>query len=207
MLKEYMASLGQVRKLSIEEERRLWKACKEEGNEEARQRIIESYQLLVCREAMKYAVQETVKMDLLQEGMVGLMEAADRFDPSLGIAFSLYAVHRIRGRIQNFLGSMSCETPFETEEEEGRSPFSNMSAPDLAFEMADQSFLHTAVDEAVQRLPAREQDVIRHVFIEERSAAETASSMEVSTAYVYRLEKKGIRRLRGMLSRLIHERK
>lgn len=206
MLKEYMASLGQVKRLSMEEERRLWKAYKEEGNEGARQRIIESYQLLVCREAMKYAVQETIKMDLLQEGMVGLMEAVERFDPSRGIAFSLYAVHRVRGRIQNFLGSMRCETPFEMEEE-GRSPFSNMSAPDLAFEMADQSFLHTAVDEAVKRLPMREQDVIRHVFIEERSAAETASSMEVSTTYVYRLEKKGIRRLRGMLSRLIHERK
>ena len=207
MLEEYMRALGSVRKLAPEEEQALWKQYKEEGSEEARQKIIESYQLLVCREAGKYAVQETVMMDLLQEGMVGLMEAADHFDPSLGVAFSLYAVHRVRGRMVNFLGGARCETPFETEGEEPRSPFAGMAAPDLAFESADRNFLHSAVEKAVCRLPTREQDVIRRVFIEEQSAAETANSLAVSTAYVYRLEKRGIRRLRGMLSRLMHERK
>lgn len=60
---------------------------------------------------------------------------------------------------------------------------------------------------AVSRLPLREQDVIRRVYLNEQTAAETADAMDVSTAYVYRLEKRGIRRLRGMLSKLIHDRK
>lgn len=207
MLEEYMRAMGTVRKLSLEEERRLWAEYKEGGSEEARQRLIESYQLLVCREAMKYAVQETVKMDLLQEGMVGLMEAAEHFDPSLGVAFSLYAVHRVRGRMMNFLGAASCEMPFETEGEDTAGPLAGMTSPDLAFESADRSLLHSAVDQAVQRLPAREKDVIRKVFLEECTVAEAASTMAVSTSYVYQLEKRGIRRLRGMLSRLMHERK
>ncbi|MFR6110396.1 MAG: sigma factor-like helix-turn-helix DNA-binding protein [Dialister invisus] len=42
---------------------------------------------------------------------------------------------------------------------------------------------------------------------EGKTVAETANEMDVSTAYVYRLEKRGIHRLRGMLSKLMHERK
>lgn len=49
--------------------------------------------------------------------------------------------------------------------------------------------------------------MIRRVYLKEQTAQETAYAMDVSTAYVYRLEKRGIRRLRGMLSKLIHDRK
>ncbi|MFQ7109259.1 MAG: sigma factor [Dialister invisus] len=47
------------------------------------------------KEATKYPVQETVLLDLIQEGTVGLMEAAEKFDIEQGVAFSLYAIHRI----------------------------------------------------------------------------------------------------------------
>lgn len=70
---------------------------------EARQKLIEHYQLLVFKEATKYPVQETVLLDLIQEGTVGLMEAAEKFDIEQGVAFSLYAIHRIRGRMLDFL--------------------------------------------------------------------------------------------------------
>lgn len=103
MLKEYMHSLQSLRKLTAEDERRLWKKYKKDGSIDARQILIENYQLLVCREVMKFPVQETVKMDLIQEGMVGLLEAAERYNPSLQVAFSLYAVHRVRGRMLDFL--------------------------------------------------------------------------------------------------------
>lgn len=53
----------------------------------------------------------------------------------------------------------------------------------------------------------KEQDVIRSVYLKEKTVAETANEMDVSKAYVYRLEKRGIHRLRGMLSKLMHERK
>lgn len=42
---------------------------------------------------------------------------------------------------------------------------------------------------AVSRLPVKEQDVIRRVYLKEQTAQETAHAMDVSTAYVYRLEK------------------
>ena len=171
---------------------------------EARESLIEHYQPLVFREAMKYSLQETVTLDLIQEGTVGLMEAVEKFDPTLGVAFSLYALHRVRGRMVDFLQKNGRDLLLEDGQEQ---MLLTEAVPDTAFESADKSVLHSRVDEAMSRLPEREQDVLRLVYLKEQSAQETAAAMDVSTAYVYRLEKRGIRRLRGMLSKLIHDRK
>lgn len=205
MLEEYKSYLATLTKLSREEEEELWKQYKEKDLLEARQSLIEHYQPLVFREAMKYGLQEAVTLDLIQEGTVGLMEAVERYDPSLGVAFSLYALHRVRGRMLNFLRKNGSEVLLEDGEEE--KVFLTEAIPDTAFESADKSVLNMAVSHAVSRLPLKEQDVIRRVYLNEQTAAETADAMDVSTAYVYRLEKRGIRRLRGMLSKLIHDRK
>ena len=205
MLEQYKEFLSRLTLLSLDEEKALWKQYKEEDELGARQRLIENYQPLVFREAMKYGLQETVTLDLIQEGTVGLMEAVERFEPSHGVAFSLYAVHRIRGRMLNFLSENKNEILLEEGEDE--KVFLSRAVEDTAFECADKSALHEAVDSAVSRLPGREQEVIRSVYLAEQTAAETASAMDVSTAYVYQLEKRGIRRLRGMLSKLMHERK
>lgn len=105
MLEEYKACLSRVTLLSREEEQALWKEYKVEEEIDARQRLIENYQPLVFKEAVKYGLQEAVTMDLIQEGTVGLMEAVERYDPLAGVAFSLYAIHRIRGRMLNFLNA------------------------------------------------------------------------------------------------------
>ena len=204
MLDEYKAFLATIRKLTREEEAVLWKQYKEEGLLEARQSLIEHYQPLVFREAMKYGLQEAVTLDLIQEGTVGLMEAVEKYNPSLGVAFSLYALHRVRGRMVDFLQENGKDLLLDKGEEEA---YLTETVPDTAFESADKSVLHSTVDRAMSRLPEREQDVLRMVYLKEQSAQETAAAMNVSTAYVYRLEKRGIRRLRGMLSKLIHDRK
>lgn len=205
MLEEYKSFLATLTKLSREEEEELWKQYKEQDLLEARQSLIEHYQPLVFREAMKYGLQEAVTLDLIQEGTVGLMEAVERFDPSQGVAFSLYALHRVRGRMLNFLRRNGSEVLLDDGVEE--KVFLTEAIPDTAFESADKSVLNMAVSHAVSRLPVKEQDVIRRVYLNEQTAQETAHAMDVSTAYVYRLEKRGIRRLRGMLSKLIHDRK
>lgn len=205
MLEEYKSFLATLTKLSREEEEELWKQYKEQDLLEARQSLIEHYQPLVFREAMKYGLQEAVTLDLIQEGTVGLMEAVERFDPSQGVAFSLYALHRVRGRMLNFLRRNGSEVLLDDGEEE--KVFLTEAIPDTAFESADKSVLNMAVSHAVSRLSVKEQDVIRRVYLNEQTAQETAHAMDVSTAYVYRLEKRGIRRLRGMLSKLIHDRK
>lgn len=207
MLSEYVSSLSHVRKLSWEEEMALWKRYKEDEDIEARQEIIEHYQLLVFKEAIKYPLQETVVLDLIQEGMVGLMEAAEKFNPDNGVAFSLYALHRVRGRMIDFLRQNRQEVLVDMQDEIQAQPYLQSATGDTAFESADFDSLNHAVSSAFSRLPGREQDVLRNVYYKEKTAAETADAMDVSTAYVYKLEKKGIRRMRGMLSRLMHDRK
>lgn len=207
MLSEYVSSLSQVRKLTWEEEMALWKRYKEDEDIEARQEIIEHYQLLVFKEAIKYPLQETVVLDLIQEGMVGLMEAAEKFNPDNGVAFSLYALHRVRGRMIDFLRQNQQEVLVDMQDEIQAQPYLQSATGDTAFESADFDSLNHAVSSAFSRLPGREQDVLRNVYYKEKTAAETADAMDVSTAYVYKLEKKGIRRMRGMLSRLMHDRK
>ncbi|WP_308667767.1 sigma-70 family RNA polymerase sigma factor [Allisonella histaminiformans] len=207
MLSEYVSSLSQVRKLTWEEEMALWKRYKEDEDIEARQEIIEHYQLLVFKEAIKYPLQETVVLDLIQEGMVGLMEAAEKFNPDNGVAFSLYALHRVRGRMIDFLRQNQQEVLVDMQDEIQAQPYLQSATGDTAFESADFNSLNHAVSSAFSRLPGREQDVLRNVYYKEKTAAETADAMDVSTAYVYKLEKKGIRRMRGMLSRLMHDRK
>lgn len=207
MLSEYVSSLSHVRKLTWEEEMTLWKRYKEDEDIEARQEIIEHYQLLVFKEAIKYPLQETVVLDLIQEGMVGLMEAAEKFNPDNGVAFSLYALHRVRGRMIDFLRQNRQEVLVDMQDEIQAQPYLQSATGDTAFESADFDSLNHAVSSAFSRLPGREQDVLRNVYYKEKTAAETADAMDVSTAYVYKLEKKGIRRMRGMLSRLMHDRK
>ena len=177
MLSEYVSSLSHVRKLTWEEEMALWKRYKEDEDIEARQEIIEHYQLLVFKEADN------------------------------GVAFSLYALHRVRGRMIDFLRQNQQEVLVDMQDEIQAQPYLRSATGDTAFESADFDSLNYAVSSAFSRLPGREQDVLRNVYYKEKTAAETADAMDVSTAYVYKLEKKGIRRMRGLLSRLMHDRK
>ena len=209
MLTEYMAALANVALLSPEEEQALWFAYKEQGEEEARSTLIESYQPLVFKEALRWNLQESLRLDLLQEGTVGLIEATERYDHRLGVAFSLYARHRIRGRMLDYLKRDGSLIPMDEKAwEESRHQFHTLlqGSTDV-FEVTDRKMLYELVIEAVGRLPEKERVVVAGLYLEDIAPQEMAQHLAVSKAYVYKLQKTGIRRLRGMLSRLMHERK
>ena len=206
MFSDYVKKLSAVQKLTPTEEEELWRAYKECGNEAARQRIIESYQPLVFREVMPYRALSAV-MDAIQEGTDGLIEAVERYDPSRGVAFSLYAVHRIRGRILNFL---RCEgqvdlpcLEVETETHETAKDLLVDVCPSVA-ELAEHHALVGVLGAAMERLPARERLVLEGVTIGGARAQTMAEALGVTSAQIYRLQKNGIRRIRGMLSRFMH---
>ena len=102
MLQKYLTELKKIKMLSPEEERELG-IREEEGDEAAHQKLISSYQPLVFKTAVQFHMPEEVTLELIQEGTVGLLEAAESYDYKKGIAFSLYAVHRIRGRMCDFM--------------------------------------------------------------------------------------------------------
>ena len=205
MFSDYLKKLADVQKLTPTEEGELWRAYKERGDEAARRTIIESYQPLVFREVMPYRALPAV-MDAVQEGTIGLIEAVERYDPTRGVAFSLYAVHRVRGRILDFLRregrvDLPC-LEAETEAYETAKELLVDERPSVA-ELAEHHALVGVLGAAMERLPARERLVLEGVTIGGARAQTMAESLGVTPAQIYRLQKNGIRRIRGILSRFM----
>jgi RNA polymerase sigma-32 factor len=79
---------------------RLWKDKKDE---KALHELIRSYTRLVIAIAAKFKNYGLPMGDLIQEGNIGLMEAAARFEPALENRFSTYATWWIRAQIQDYV--------------------------------------------------------------------------------------------------------
>ena len=145
-------------------------------------------------------------MDAVQEGTIGLIEAVERYDPKRGVAFSLYAVHRVRGRILDFLRREGqVDLPCLEEETEMCETAKELlvdERPSVA-ELAEHHALVGVLGAAMARLPARERIVLEGVTIGGTRAQTMAESLGVTPAQIYRLQKNGIRRVRGMLSRFM----
>ena len=208
-LDQYMKELNRVQLLEPEEERALWQAFKEENDTAARQRLIESYQPLVFKQAMPFRSLDNI-MDIIQEGTVGLIEAVENYDYRRGVAFSLYAVHRIRGRILNFVkkeGGADIACIDGAEEQPGRRFNISELVDDAAPlpEQTERKFLAEQLQAALARLPQKERQVISSVYLEQQEAKDVAAALAVSPSHIYRLQKTGIRRIRGMLSKFMQQ--
>jgi RNA polymerase primary sigma factor len=95
MLKTYLKQMGAIPMLTRDEELRLAKLV-EEGDAEARARLIEANLRLVVSIAKKYSNPGLDLLDLIQEGNLGLMKAAEKFEYKRGHKFSTYATWWIR---------------------------------------------------------------------------------------------------------------
>jgi RNA polymerase primary sigma factor len=94
----YLNDVSMYPLLEIEEERRLCVAAKN-GDIEAKQMLINCNLRLVFSIAKRYLNRNMPFADLIQEGNLGLMKAADKFDPDKGYKFSTYATWWIRQAI------------------------------------------------------------------------------------------------------------
>jgi RNA polymerase primary sigma factor len=90
--------------LSKEEEIELSQAI-ERGDLEAKERLINSNLRLVVSNARRYMRQDLNLLDLIQEGILGLIRASEKFDWRKGYKFSTYATFWIRQAIQRALES------------------------------------------------------------------------------------------------------
>ena len=207
MLQKYLTELKKIKMLSPEEERELW-IREEEGDEAAHQKLISSYQPLVFKTAVQFHMPEEVTLELIQEGTVGLLEAAESYDYKNGIAFSLYAVHRIRGRMCDFMNREFSRDELSLDRETAEGWSLAEFIPGLQLlpeEVAERHAVSSRVSQAIDRLPQKEKQVLQGIFLENKTPSVLAADIKVTPGHIYRLEKQGVRRIRGMLSRFMRD--
>ncbi|MCR9125812.1 MAG: RNA polymerase factor sigma-32 [Rhodobacteraceae bacterium] len=89
--------------LDAETELRLAYAWRDQRDEAALHRLITAYMRLAISMASKFKRYGAPMNDLIQEAGLGLMKAADKFDPDRGVRFSTYAVWWIKASIQDYV--------------------------------------------------------------------------------------------------------
>ena len=89
--------------LDAETELRLAYAWRDQRDEAALHRLINAYLRLAISMAAKFKRYGAPMNDLIQEAGLGLMKAADKFDPDRGVRFSTYAVWWIKASIQDYV--------------------------------------------------------------------------------------------------------
>ncbi len=89
--------------LEREEEAELARAWREEGDERALHRLVDSHLRLVAAIASRFRAYGLSMPDMVQEGSLGLLQAANRFEPERGVRFSTYASWWVRSAIQDYI--------------------------------------------------------------------------------------------------------
>ena len=131
----------------------LWRRCKEEGDERARERLVVAYSPLVKYVAGRMAAglpSHVDEGDLISYGLIGLIGSIERYDLDREIKFETYAVSRIKGAIIDELRSLDWvprsvrakardveKTHSELENRLGRTPTEEEMAAKLGVDVED----------------------------------------------------------------------
>lgn len=106
LLQSYLKDIGRIKLLKTEEELELGRRTAL-GDKEAKKKLIRSNLRLVVSIAKKYTGQGVLFLDLVQEGSLGLIRAAERFDYKKGFKFSTYATWWIKQTIVRAIANNS----------------------------------------------------------------------------------------------------
>jgi len=105
-ISQFLREIRTIPRLTEQEERELAARCAA-GDEEAIRRMVNANLRLVVSVAREYAGRGVPLLDLIQEGSIGLLTAARKFDHTLDNRFSTYATKWIRQGISRFLANHS----------------------------------------------------------------------------------------------------
>ena len=96
ILQCYLKDIGRIKLLNAKQEKELGKLIKEQKDDIAKRKLVQANLRLVVSIAKKYVGHGVLFMDLLQEGAIGLMRAAEKFDYTKNFRFSTYATWWIK---------------------------------------------------------------------------------------------------------------
>lgn len=150
--------------------------------------LIESHKKLIYKVANQYKHSGVPFEDLVQEGMIGLMEAKSHFDPTKNVKFSTYAVYWIKKRILNAisnekklsLDAIQLEDNLVTAKNETHADDTNISLS------------------LPQNIPEIERKVILMLYQEQQTLNEIALSLNITRERARQIKEKALRRLRKL---------
>ncbi|WP_396244869.1 RNA polymerase sigma factor RpoH [Hafnia paralvei] len=102
-LEAYVRAANTYPMLTAEEEKELGERLHYEGDLDAAKQLILSHLRFVVHVARNYAGYGLPQADLIQEGNIGLMKAARRFNPEMGVRLVSFAVHWIKAEIHEYV--------------------------------------------------------------------------------------------------------
>ena len=200
--------------LKAEEERYYLKMYRD-GDEKAKEKLIEHNLRLVAHIVKKYNSPDRDLDDLISIGTIGLIKAVNSFDPDKNIKLATYASRCIENEILMVLRKtnrlkleVSFDEPLNTDWDGKELLLSDVLGTDSDVVMrpieadVDRQLLQTAVS----HLSPRERDIITMRFglggIKELTQKEVADRLGISQSYISRLEKRIILRLRRELQKM-----
>lgn len=102
-MRQFVRSAMRIPLLERDQEQRLARRWRDHRDTRALHALVEPHMRLVISIAARYRAYGLPQGDLVQEGNVGLMQAAERFDPDREVRFSTYASWWIRSAIQEYV--------------------------------------------------------------------------------------------------------
>ena len=205
-MKIYLKEIGKIPLLSRQEELDIAKRiC--EGDEVAKKILVESNLRLVVSIARKYARKEMAMLDLIQEGTLGLIRAAEKFDYTKGFKFSTYATWWIKQGITRAIADQSrtIRVPVHMVEKINKvSTVSSQLAKELGREpkpeeIVTRALLKDQIEYLLDTLSEREKGVIKLRFGlgdgEKKTLEEVGRAFNVTRERARQIEKKALRKL------------
>ena len=186
------------------------------GQTEVRQALIERNIRLVVYIARKFDNTGINLEDLISIGSIGLIKAVNTFNASKNIKLATYASRCIENEILMFLrrttrtrNEVSLDEPLNTDWDGNELLLSDIlgSEPDAVYQEIEGGVERRLIEEAIDTLPPREQQIIRMRFglrpYGEHTQKQVADRLGISQSYISRLEKRIIRRIRTDIQKLI----
>jgi len=184
----------------------------QQGDPEARSRLIEHNLRLVAHVVRKYTVPGYTQEDLVSVGTLGLMKAVNSYKPEAQTPLSTYAARCIENEVLMLLraskkhrGDVSLSDPIGMDGEGNDISFQDVlgSAPDLVEDEAIRRMNMAQVRQILKTLPPRERTVLemRYGLLGGRALLqhEVAQKMGISRSYVSRIETRAIELIRDAL--------
>ena len=205
-----MAEKSSTGKVAWDKERtrELFRRLKEDGDMDAREKLVMSHMNLVRFLANKFKNRGEPLDDLIQVGYLGLLKAIDRFDPDRGLEFTTYATPTILGEIKRHevLEAMESSSAYSSvpleapaggaDSEDAPSVLDRYATEDSELDFTDDRLI---LEEALRDFTPREKEIIEMRFLKGMTQIEIAKELGISQVQVSRLLRRTLKKVQDKI--------